>query len=233
MSWVDPNVTFPIQVPGVHPLTGGLLFASSSDPSPYNLDPLNFGPRIGIAYRTKGDFVVRTGFGIFFDAIKGAASGTGGGGFTGFNYTTPLVTTYQGDGATPYGRLSNPFPQGIQLPPGSSLGLLTSFGLGLSGPIKTWNNTPYMNTWNFGLQREVKGNILLDVNYLGTKGTHLYFGGANGISYLGPWVETATPDQITQLNSKSRGLSRTQPVPSPAPPSLITNCCGRIRNSTA
>jgi len=39
--------------------------------------------------------------------------------------------------------------------------LLTGLGLGISGPIQTWNNTPYMSTWNFGLQREFKGSILV------------------------------------------------------------------------
>jgi hypothetical protein len=202
MSWIDPSVASPLQVPGMSNLMGGLEFATNSNRTPYNVDPMNFGPRIGIAYRTKGDFVIRTGYGIFYDAIKGAASGTGGGGFTGFNWTTPLLLTYQGDGATPWGRLSNPFPQGIQLPPGSSQGLLTGIGLGISGSIKTWNNTPYMQTWNFGVQRAVKGNILVDMNYLGTKGTHLYFGGAGSLNYLGAWVETASSDQITQLNTK-------------------------------
>jgi hypothetical protein len=43
--------------------------------------------------------------------------------------------------------------------------------------------------------------VLVDVNYLGTKGTHLYFGGAGSLNYLGAWVESQTSDQITQLNS--------------------------------
>jgi hypothetical protein len=202
MSWIDPNVASPLQVPGLPNLKGGLIFASNSDPSPYNVDPLNFGPRVGIAYRTVGNFVIRTGYGIFFDSIKGAASGTGGGGFTGFNWNTPLLLSYQNDGATPWGRLSNPFPQGIQLPPGSSLGLLTGLGLGISGSIKDWNNTPYEQTWNFGVQRELKGNVLFEVNYVGTKGTHLYFGGAGSLNYLGSWVESASSAQITQLNTK-------------------------------
>src|SRR5713226_9634151 len=138
MSWIDPNVASPLQVPGLPNLKGGLVFASNNDRSPYNVDPMNFGPRFGIAYRTRGGIVIRTGYGVFFDAVKGAASGTGGGGFQGFNFNTPLLTTYQSEGATPWGRISNPYPQGIQLPPGSSQGLLTSIGLGVSGPIKTW-----------------------------------------------------------------------------------------------
>jgi Carboxypeptidase regulatory-like domain len=200
-SWIDPNAISPLQVPGLPQLRGGLVFASSSQRTPYNVDPMNFGPRVGIAYRTPGDFVVRAGYGIFYDAIKGAASGTGGGGFTGFNWTTPLLLTAQNDGATPWARISNPLPSGPQLPPGNSLGLATGLGLGISGPLPTWNNTPYLQTWNFGVQHELKGNVLVDVNYLGTKGTHLYFGGAGSLNYLGAWVESQTSDQITQLNS--------------------------------
>ncbi|HEY2011909.1 MAG TPA: carboxypeptidase regulatory-like domain-containing protein, partial [Bryobacteraceae bacterium] len=191
MSWVDPNAPSPLQVPGLPPLRGGLVFASDSQRTPYEVDPLNFGPRVGLSWRAPGNFVVRSGYGIFYDVVKGAASGTGGGGFTGFNFNTPLVLTYQNDGATPWGRISNPLPSGPQLPPGNSQGLLTGLGLGVSGPIRTWNNTPYIQTWNFGIQRELKGNILLDVNYVGTKGTHLYFGGAGTINYLGSWVESA------------------------------------------
>jgi hypothetical protein len=201
-SWINPNVASPLQVPGLPNLRGGLNFASDSDRTPYLVDPMNFGPRFGIAYRTKGDIVIRTGFGVFFDAVKGAASGTGGGGFTGFNWNTPLLLSYQSDGATPWGRISNPLPQGIQLPPGNSQGLLTGVGLGISGPIRTWNNTPYMQTWNFGLQREFKGSVLVDMNYLGTKGTHLYFGGAGSLNYLGAWMESASSSEITQLNTK-------------------------------
>ena len=41
----------------------------------------------------------------------------------------------------------------------------------------------------------------MDANYVGTKGTHLYFGGAGSINYLGPWVESLNATQIAQLNS--------------------------------
>ena len=202
MSWIDPNAASPLQGPGLPPLKGGLVFASDKQRSPYDVDPMNFGPRIGLAYRAPGEIVIRTGYGIFFEVIKGAASGTGGGGFTGFSWNTPLLTTYQNDGATPWARISNPFPgTGPQLPPGNSLGLLTGVGLGISGPNRSWNATPYIQTWNFGVQREFKGGLLADVNYLGTKGTHLYFGGAGSLNYLGAWVESATPDQITQINT--------------------------------
>jgi len=200
-SWIDLNAASPLKVPGLPGLKGGLVFASDKDRYAYNTNYANWGPRIGFAYRTFKDTVIRTGYGIFFNPIKGAAAGTGGGGFAGFNFTTPIQTTYQSDGATPFGRLSNPFPQGIQLPPGSSQGLLTSAGFGLSAPIREWNQAPYVQTWNFGVQREFRGGILGEANYVGTKGTHLYFGGGTNLNYLDASVETATAAQITQLNT--------------------------------
>lgn len=33
--------------------------------------------------------------------------------------------------------------------------------------------TPYLQQWNFNIQRELVSNLLLEVGYLGTKGTHL------------------------------------------------------------
>jgi Carboxypeptidase regulatory-like domain/TonB dependent receptor len=202
-SWVDPSAVSPLQVPGLGTLDGGLQFANSSNRYPYNIDPLNVGPRFGLAYRFLKNTVLRTGYGIFFEPIKGGASGTGGGGFQGFNYTTNIQTTFEGNGATPYGRISNPFPgTGPTLPPGSSQGLLTGVGNGISGPIQYWNATPYMQTWSFEIQHELPGSVVVDAGYVGTKGTHLYFGGAGSINYLGPWVESLSSAQITGLNTQ-------------------------------
>ncbi|MGH9397478.1 MAG: hypothetical protein ACRD18_11590, partial [Terriglobia bacterium] len=206
-SWVDPTVTSPLQVPNApkqsnfQPLKGGLVFASNSDRTPYLTDYNNWGPRVGIAYRTFKNTVIRTGYGIFYDPIKGAAAGTGGGGFQGYKQQTSQTRTYQNDGATPFAPLSNPFPLGIELPPGNSQGLLTSIGQGISGSIQNWNMTPYMQTWNFGLEHVFLGNVLVDLNYVGTKGTHLYYGSAGSLNFLGPFVETATPAEITALNA--------------------------------
>ncbi|MGI8740956.1 MAG: carboxypeptidase regulatory-like domain-containing protein [Bryobacteraceae bacterium] len=44
MSWIDPNVTSPLQVPGLPQLKGGLVFASDNERSPYNTDFNNWGP---------------------------------------------------------------------------------------------------------------------------------------------------------------------------------------------
>ena len=45
MSWVDPGVVNPLQVPGLGTLHGGFEFAGSSNRYPYYTDTRNFGPR--------------------------------------------------------------------------------------------------------------------------------------------------------------------------------------------
>ncbi len=201
MEWFDPSVTSPLQVPGLPTLHGGLRFPTASNRYPVNTDWSDWQPRVGLAYRLGSKTVFRGGYGFFYNPNQFGAAGTGPGGFDGFLQTTNWINTFNNDGATPWGRISNPFPGGLIEPPGSSQGLMTNVGLGIDGPIRTWNMTPYTQTWSLGFQHEFPGNTLVDMNYVGTKGTHLYFGGAGSMSALGPWVEKATSDQITALNT--------------------------------
>ena len=76
------------------------MFAGPNTRGLWEGQKANFQPRLGLAYQINEKMVARAGYGIFYDPIKGAASGTGGGGFTGFNWTTPLLLTAQNDGAT-------------------------------------------------------------------------------------------------------------------------------------
>ena len=88
---------------------------------------------------------------------------------------TNLVASFQGDGATPAARISNPYPNGPIIPPGSSLGLLNDVGYGGYGPIRDISNkAPYEQSWSFGVQHETRWNLVLDASYIGKKGSHLY-----------------------------------------------------------
>src|SRR5581483_5884005 len=71
----------------------------------------------------------------------------------------------------------------------------------VSGPIRYWNATPYMQTWSLDIQHELPGNVLVDVGYVAPRGTHLYFGGPGSINYPGSWVESLSSSQISQLLS--------------------------------
>jgi Carboxypeptidase regulatory-like domain len=201
-EWFDPNISLPLTVPGMPNLKGGEVFVTPSNRSIANVNYSNIQPRFGLAYRLTPKTVLRAGYGIFYSTFNFGPTGDVNYGFDGFTETTNWLPTYQNDGATPFGWLHDPWPGGgPHLPTGTSLGPLTHLGGTASGAIRTWNNTPYMQTWSLGFQHELPGNIVVDANYIGTKGTHLLYGGFGNLNHLGPWVEKATPDQISALNT--------------------------------
>lgn len=207
MSWFDPNIASPVSVPCLPDepcltnLKGGLVFASSAERHVADTNYHGIGPRIGLAWRIRPDFVLRSGYGIFYQPSQFGASGVGVVGQDGFDAVTNWLTSYQGDSVTPWGRLSDPFPNGLILPQGNALGASTYLGNGVDGALRAQNALPYTQTWSFGLQYQLPYQILFDATYVGTKGTHLYFNGAQNLNHLGESVLTASPSQIQSLIS--------------------------------
>jgi len=79
---------------------------------------------------------------------------------------------------------------------------MTLVGDGIRGPIRGQDDaTPYEQTWTIGIQHQLPGNIVVDANYVGKKGTKLFFGGAQQRNFLGPQIETYDADQIAALKT--------------------------------
>jgi len=203
MNWFDPNVVSPLVVPGMGTLYGGEVFTNGNERTDWQTDWKDIQPRFGLAWQFSPKMVIRGGYGIYYDQTRSGANGLLSYGSQGFNQYTNVVTTYQNDGATPWVHLNNPFPNGLILPPGSSLGLLNDVGYGAIGPLRTAFAalTPYEQSWSFGIERQLPSNMLLSVQYVGKKGTHLYFAGDNNFDSLGPSVESMTPTQIGNLGN--------------------------------
>jgi Carboxypeptidase regulatory-like domain/TonB dependent receptor len=191
-------------------LRGIEVFASPANRSNYDTDYNDIQPRFGFAYQTRGGFVIRGGYGIYFSSPRSSASGTGPWGFEGFDVQPPWLTTLNLDHATPWNTLSNtacqfnsPFTCGVAPPPGNSLGAFNDLGFSAVGPIKRVSlNTPYEQAWSFGFQKKLPGKILLDASYVGKKGTHLYLGGFRENNILpASAIAGLTPDQIGNLNN--------------------------------
>src|SRR5581483_4760885 len=199
----DPSVPSPLAGPaGLPGLRGGIVVAGMGGRSRRQFDPQwhDLNPRVGFACQPARNTVLRGGFGIFYaPTLRGAGATVGS---TGYGATT----NYAGspDGLTPAVYLSNPFPNGVNLSSGNSLGLLTGVGSSFETPMMGDDKVPYTISWNFGVQRQLPFGILVDANYVGNHGVHLNMAGENNLN-----LNQLTPDII------SLGTKLQQSVPNP------------------
>jgi len=125
-----------------------------------NPDRNDFAPRAGLAWRVPDLFgrdsraVVRAGYGIYYapeialenyDLVRNRLRNEN-------NQTTglvPLLTIEQG------------------FPSNGTLGLPSYYGMDRNA------RTPYMQQWSMGVQREFGAGAMLEIAYIGTKGSHL------------------------------------------------------------
>jgi hypothetical protein len=173
LSWFEFDKPNPIgpQV-GMPNLKGGLGFAGvNGNPRGWNNpDRNNFAPRFGFAYQLGTRTVLRGGYGIMY--LPGGTNDNGyGAGQEGFSVTSSLVNSADG-GLTPFTLLSDAFATGVVQPTGSSQGLLTELGLGIRGDPR-WVRTGYVQQWNFNIQRELPGHILIETGYVGSRGVKI------------------------------------------------------------
>lgn len=193
----DPNLTAPIQAPGLN-LRGGPIFPAANGGTRHITDPTYkmWAPRLGYAWQLRQHLVARGGYGITYIPIKGTGIPT----YPGYAAITTMVTSLDG-GLTPKDTVANPFPSGLNVPTASRLGASTLLG----GDLQTQMREPkpgYMQQWNFTLQLEPKPNWLVEGAYVGSKGTH---------------VLTVQARNLNQLDPRffSLGNALTQTVPNP------------------
>ena len=170
-SWDATEATPLAAETGLTGMTGGVVFAGVDGNSRRQFNPQwkNFSPRVGLSYEVDRKTVVRTSYGIYYLASIRAASATIG------NEGFGSVTNYIGsnDGLTPSVYLSNPFPNGLNLPTGSSAGALTGIGSSFELPPVGDNKVGYTQDWELDIQRELPYDILIDAAYVGTHAVHL------------------------------------------------------------
>ena len=141
------------------PTTGGLVPVGSSGipRSGHEGDRNNFAPRVGFAWTVgEGQTVIRGGYGVYYDQSPLAP-----GEALYFNkpyFDFNLFFSLPGLPLT----LDNPFPSFFPFPlPDSALAIQRDL------------RTPYMQHWNANLQQQLGKSRVLEVAYVGSKGTKL------------------------------------------------------------
>jgi hypothetical protein len=152
------NGNYATPVSQLNPPTNGIIVGGKSSPFGNKISNdnwTNFAPRIGIAWDPfgKGRTAVRAGYGVYYDATLFGI------------YEQNIFTNPPYVQTVTYSNASwNDVSAGTQ---GVILAPLALHATQIP------NHTPYSQQWNFTIEQQFRANTVLEVAYVGTKGTHL------------------------------------------------------------
>ena len=177
-----------LSLPTTQELYGTTQFATSSMRTvpTYRKD---IGPRLGFAYAFDSKTVVRGGVGVYFGMSPATNFQYPG---SAFRKTANLFFTNNdfvcGDGspACPNtASLENPFPGGFTGPQGKEYGQLANWGYQNPNDLgNTAARDADIYQWNLGMQRELPGEVVIGVDYVANRSTHLPWSGTNNRDYI-------------------------------------------------
>jgi hypothetical protein len=145
----------------------------------------NFAPRVGLAFQLTPRTVLRGAYGIFYDQqmlINNNRSAQG----------APFIQQVLLNSVS----LSNPYGSGTPINP-SPIYPGRDF---IFSPGQTWSlpsvdmPTGYMQQWNVIAERQFRGDMLLRVGYIGSKGTHLLSNAEVNPAIYGPGATAGNRD---------------------------------------
>ena len=172
----DETADVGVTVAGLSTVRGGLTFVNTNGLSRAQgkTDWKNLGPRFGFAYALSDKTVLRGGYGIFYESYSVSGVAGNPGTVASFNATTNYASSTNSDRTVLPGiGLANPFPDGLVQPTGSSLGLKTELGNSITIPYQD-RLLPYTQQWQISFQRELPGQLLAEVAYVGTHALKVY-----------------------------------------------------------
>ena len=180
-----------------------------------------FAPRVGIAWSPRNNFVVRTGFGLYFDRGEffselSPGAGQDISGPFGVTQEPPLV---QKIGPPTGATLSNPFgttpPTVTGCTPVTFTSCLPNMAALISGaapaPFGAYdprNKLPYAENWTLDLQYQPFNTLVLTAGYVGNRGLHQVL----PIPLNQPEIATATHSVNGQTSSYGWNVGAGEPI---------------------
>ena len=160
-SGFDPHAINPVSgTPGV------VTFAGVNGVSKYahDFDKHDWGPRFGFAYNLGNGFVMRGGYGIsYYNAYQVRVTFAMKSGFgTSTSFNSP-------DGnITPAFQLQNGMPTIVNAPHDASFGAVPVGSRVVLGPdfLQQDQPDPMAQQWNFGIQKQLSNNSVVEVTYI-------------------------------------------------------------------
>ncbi len=155
------------QLTNLNPLTGQVFTPANSSFGNYLVQPdrNNFAPRLGLAYQLSPKWVVRAGYGRFFQLFERIGSEDQ------MALNLPQLVNNVVSTSSKTATVNN-----MRVASGFNLSLDPSALAPRAVRLRAVNPQavdPSVDQWNVGFQRLFPGDTVLTVDYVGTKGTHL------------------------------------------------------------
>lgn len=208
-AYFDYHALNPISVEIGKPVYGEIVYNTQGNRGLYYPNWSDLAPRFGFSYNVMPKLVMRGGWGLYY-TVNLLGSGPNPGYSQRTNWTATL------DGQTPYQSLDQAFSTGILPVTGNSLRGLTNVGIG-GGGIDPARPDPRVKQFMLGLEYAFTPDNMLDVSYVGNRGTKMILGSMN----------------YGQLDPKylAMGTALNTPAPNPFNGSIASSSCG-LNNST-
>jgi hypothetical protein len=147
---------------GLDGVTPILRYCGSNVPHPASKTP--FAPRFGFAYQLGEKTVIRGGYGVFWDSSEGREIDNSG----------DLYPYAIRNSLSPATNPAVPKVTNDLFPSYTALGPFPVSTLTFLAVIESDNPlNPYVQQWSLSTQRSLARNTTLELNYIGSKGTHL------------------------------------------------------------
>jgi len=198
------NLPTPLQSIPVPPFAYSGVGGNSIYVTPINWT--DFEPRFGFAYAPRifglNNFVIRGGYGISHVPLTGQNRQP----IPNFGGPAALPSLDPNSAQTLSGNPPNLVAQSPQQAVGVSNavnGLSYINSINLPGAILSPNTkTPYAQNWNLSLSRSFGVNTVVEVAYVGAKGTHLFLPQINQNLFDQNWVSFLEANGVSAFNSK-------------------------------